>query len=180
MSPNFTFYPGSSITLRGTPDLAAATLKRMETRNSRGGWPAAWDICMWARLERGEKVAAVVRNLLQNSLAPNLHNSGANQSDASFGFTAGVAEALVQSHAGELSLLPAIPAGWDEGSVSGLCARGGCQVSLQWKARQLKSAEIHSLNGGEIKIRCGQKTTNILTKPGETLHLNATLAATNR
>jgi alpha-L-fucosidase 2 len=77
MSPNFMFYPGSSITLRGTPELAAATLKRMETRRSRGGWPAAWDVCMWARLERGDKVGTVVQTLVRDSLAPNLHNSGA-------------------------------------------------------------------------------------------------------
>ena len=109
VSPDFPFYPGSSITLRGNPELARAIGNWMETRRPRGGWPTAWDIAMWARLERGDKVAACMRAIVRNSLAPDLHNAGSNQSDCNFGYTAGVAEALLQSHAGEISLLPALP-----------------------------------------------------------------------
>jgi alpha-L-fucosidase 2 len=104
-----------------------------------------------------------------------LHNSGANQSDASFGFTAGVAEALVQSHAGEINLLPALPSGWMEGSVSGLRARGGCEVSIQWKDGKLQSAEIRSEPGGVRKIRSGNRTASLRFKPGEVTRLNANL-----
>ena len=109
----------------------------------------------------------------------NLHNQGSNQSDASFGFAAAVAEALVQSHSGEISLLPALPAGWDDGSVSGLRARGGYDVSMQWMGGKLQTADIHGLKGGAIRLRYGQKISTMTIKPGETVHLNADLAAAN-
>ena len=78
-----------------------------------------------------------------------------------------MAEALVQSHAGEISLLPALPAGWDDGSVSGLRARGEYDVSMQWKDGKLQAADIHSLKGGAIKVRYGQKSATIAIKPGK-------------
>ena len=176
-SPNFTFYPGCSITLRGTPELAAAILKWMEGRRSRGGWPLAWDICVWARLERGDKVAGCVKSFVSNSVALNLHNSGANQSDASFGFTAGVAEALLQSHAGEISLLPALPTGWSDGSVKGLRARGGFEVSLQWKGGRLQAAEIRNAGAAACKVRYGAKTAEFALKAGQVLCLDADLVS---
>ena len=176
-SPNFTFYPGSSITLRRDPQLAAAIQKWMEKRRSRGGWPAAWDICVWARLERGDKVGAGVETFVRNSLAPNLHNSGSNQSDASFGLTAGVAESLLQSHAGEISLLPALPAGWSDGSVTGLRARGGFEVDIRWKGGKLQSAEIRNTSATPCKVRYGAKTAEFSLKPGETIRVDANLVS---
>jgi alpha-L-fucosidase 2 len=177
VSPNFTFYPGSSITLRGAPDLAAAIQKFMEPRRGRGGWPTAWDICVWARLERGDKVGGIIQNFVRSSLSPNLHNTGANQSDSSFGFTAAVAEALLQSHAGEISLLPALPPGWTEGSVTGLRARGGFEVSIIWKNAKFQSAEIRHARGAQCKVRYGEKTAVYHVKPGAPLRLNSELAA---
>jgi alpha-L-fucosidase 2 len=174
-SPNFTIYPGCSIILRRDPSLAAAIQKWMDVRHSRGGWPAAWDISVWARLERGDKVAAMVQTFVCNSLARNLQNHGANQSDANFGFTAGVAEALVQSHAGEISLLPALPAGWRDGSVSGLRARGGFEVSMAWKDGNLLSAEIRHATGSDCKVRYGGKTALLSVRPGGSVRLNADL-----
>jgi len=176
VSPNFAFYPGCSVTLRGNPEFAAAYQKWMEAHPPRGGFIVAWGIAMWARLERGDQVAKCIEAYMGRGPAPNLHNAGANQSDASFGFTAAVAEALVQSHAGEISLLPALPAGWDDGSVSGLRARGEYDVSLQWKGGKLQTADLHGIKGGAIKVRHGQKTATITLKPGQTVHLNADLA----
>jgi alpha-L-fucosidase 2 len=174
-SPNFPFYPGSSITLRGTPELAGAINKWMDTRRPGGGFPSVWYISVWSRLERGDKTAAFIAAFVANSVAPNLHHRGSNQSDATFGFTAGVAEALLQSHAGEISLLPALPAGWTEGSVTGLRARGGCEVSIQWKEGKLQSAEIRSQSGGLCKVRSGNRTAKLSFKPGEVIRLDAGL-----
>jgi alpha-L-fucosidase 2 len=175
-SANFPFYPGCSITLRGAPELAAAIQKWMETRRPGGGFPSVWYISVWSRLERGDKAEPFIARFVANSVAPNLHNSGANQSDATFGYTAGVAEALLQSHTGEVSLLPALPPGWADGSVKGLRARGGFEVDIQWKGGKLQSAEIRSAAGGACKVRCGEKTATFTLKPGGTVRLSGDLA----
>jgi alpha-L-fucosidase 2 len=177
VSPDFPFYPGSSITLRGNPELARAIGNWMETRRPRGGWPTAWDLAMWARLERGDKVAACMRAIVRNSLASDLHNAGSNQSDCNFGYTAGVAEALLQSHAGEISLLPALPTDWTDGSVTGLRARGGLEVSMQWKAGKLVSAQIRGITPGPCRVRSGGKTVTVPLQAGQALKLNADLVS---
>jgi alpha-L-fucosidase 2 len=174
VSPNFPLFPGSSITLRSTPELAAAINKWMETRQWRGGWITAWDTCVWARLERGEKVEQWLQPLVR-SLADNLHNPRNNQSDANFGLTAAVAEALLQSHAGEISLLPALPPSWPTGSIRGLRARGGYEVALQWNDGKLQSAAIQNSAPATFKVRYGTKTAQVSIKAGQTLHLNADL-----
>lgn len=174
-SANFTFFPGSSIRLRRDPDLAAAIGRWMEPRRRRGGWPAAWDMGVWARLERGDRVGDLIQSFLRHSVAANLHNAGANQSDASFGFTAGVAEALLQSHADEISLLPALPAGWDDGSVSGLRARGGFEVDVAWHDGRLREARIRSDLGGPCVVRHGERTARLTLGRGAGVRLDANL-----
>jgi alpha-L-fucosidase 2 len=91
--------------------------------------------------------------------------------------TAGVAEALLQSHAGEIGLLPALPAGWSDGSVSGLRARGGFEVSMSGRGGKLVSAEIRGKDGGSCKVRYGEKTAALPIEPGRTIRVNAELAA---
>ncbi len=173
--PNFPLFPGSTITLRGNPELAAAINKWMETRQGRGGWITAWDTSVWARLERGEKVEQWMRALIRNSLADDLHNRGSNQSDANFGLTAAIAESLLQSHAGEISLLPALPPSWGNGSVSGLRARGGFEVAMEWKDGKLASATIRNAASATCKVRYAVKTANVSVKAGQTVRLNADL-----
>jgi alpha-L-fucosidase 2 len=171
VSPNFPFFPGSTITLRGNPDLAAAVNKWMETRQARGGWITAWDTAVWARLERGEKVEQWLGTLMTNSLADNLQNSRNNQSDANFGLTAAIAEALLQSHAGEISLLPALPPNWPNGSVRGLRARGGFEVDIAWREGKLTAATIRSLNGGSATTRYGSAMRQMKLRQGESRRL---------
>jgi alpha-L-fucosidase 2 len=177
-SPNFPLFPGSTITLRGSPELAGAINKWMETRQGRGGWITAWDTAVWARLERGEKVQQWLQPLVR-SLGDNLHNPRNNQSDANFGLTAAVAEALLQSHVGEISLLPALPPSWADGSVRGLRARGGFEVSMEWRGGKLTSAQITHPSGGACTVRYGGKTVQITAASGKAARLDGTLSRTD-
>ena len=171
VSANFPLFPGNTITLRGTPELAGAINNWMETRQSRGGWITAWDANVWARLERGEKVQQGLQALTR-SLADNLHNPRNNQSDANFGLTAAIAEALLQSHAGEISLLSALPPTWPDGSFRGLRARGNFVVDIAWRGGKLAEATIRSLSGGSTKLRYGSVTREVKLGKGETYRWN--------
>ncbi len=177
VSPQFTFFPGSSIQLRRDPKLAGAIEHWMSGRGAGGGWVSAWSICMWSRLERGDKVGAGIDSWVARSPGPNMYNAGANQCDATFGFTSGVAESLVQSHAGEISLLPALSTGWRDGSVTGLRARGGYEVGMTWHDGKLQSAEIRSSAGGVCKLRYRDRTAPKSFKPGEIVRVDANLAS---
>jgi alpha-L-fucosidase 2 len=179
VSPNFPFYPGSSITLRGNPEFAVAYQRWMEAHNPRGGFPLSWGIAMWARLERGDKVGELIQSYMKRGPANNLHNGGSNQSDASFGFTAAVAEALLQSHAGEINLLPALPPQWPNGSVRGLRARGGYEVNIEWKDGKITFAEVSNRTNASTIVRYAGKTAMLDIRAGETARLNAELAAMN-
>ena len=174
-SRNFPFFPGSSIQLHRDKELADAMMKWMESRNSRGGFPLSWDIAMWSRLERGDKVGECISRYVSNSPANNLHNRGSNQSDATFGFTAGVAESLLQSHEDMISLLPGLSNSWKDGSVTGLCARGGFEVSMIWKDGKLQSASISSKKEGDCQVRYLDRTVKIHIEPNKPVSLNAEL-----
>ena len=177
VSPNFPLFPGSTITLRGNPALAGAIEKWMETRQPRGGWITAWDTAVWARLERGDKVQAWLQELMAHSLADNLQNSRHNQSDANFGLTAAIAEALLQSHTGEIELLPALPPAWSSGAVRGLRARGGCEVDIAWDAGRLVRAVVRNPTHRTIaaRVRYADKTVNLTLGSEASATLDASL-----
>ena len=146
----------------------------METRQPRGGWIAALRTPAsgraWNAATKSSNGSAC--SSCRNSLADNLHNRGNNQSDASFGLTAAIAEPLLQSHAGEISLLPALPPGWSSGSVKGLRARGDFEVDITWHDGKLVEAAIRSLNGGSAKLRYGPVTREVKLAKGETYRWN--------
>ena len=176
VSHMFALHPGSSISPRGTPSLAKACRVSLAHRGDGGtGWSLAWKINLWARLHDGDHAHKMLRNLLRpGRTLPNLFDSCPPfQIDGNFGGTAGIAEMLLQSHLGdtrdgfEIELLPALPAAWPSGEVSGLRARGGFEVAMRWTEGQLLEAEILSTLGNPLRVRCGNKTVQQATKPGQ-------------
>ncbi|MDR1120093.1 MAG: glycoside hydrolase N-terminal domain-containing protein [Dysgonamonadaceae bacterium] len=153
------FYPGDDITIRKTPELAEAvktTLKRRGANNM--GWTGAWRINLRARLEEPEAAYADLHRMITDvSIHPYSEDSRITPSfegnQAIQGITAGMAEMLMQSHSGEISLLPALPEQWKTGAVEGLRARGGYEVDMAWKDGKLSKAIINAHYDKTCRLR---------------------------
>ncbi len=169
----FGLHPGHTLSPLTTPELAEAA---RVTLNHRGdgatGWSMGWKLNQWARLYDGDRAYKLFRNLLEDGTLDNLWDSHPPfQIDGNFGGTAGVTEMLLQSHLGFIHLLPALPSVWPDGKVTGLLARGGFEVDLEWSEGRLTKAVIHSRAGSRCSLRYGQTSLKFDTKQGMAYHI---------
>nr|WP_262904644.1 glycoside hydrolase N-terminal domain-containing protein [Hymenobacter lucidus] len=180
-------FPGTEITPAADPKMLQAARTSLLQRGDEGtGWSLAWKVNLWARFRDGDHALRILEKLLspadnatgseQGGVYKNLFDAHPPfQIDGNFGGAAGMAEMLLQSHAGYLELLPALPKAWPSGEVRGLRARGGFVVNLRWRNGELEQVEIASEAGRPCEVRYADKKVSLATKAGKTYQLNRQL-----
>ncbi len=184
----FGLHPGTHITPELTPDLANACRTTLEIKGDETtGWSKGWRINLWARLWDGNRAYKMYRELLKyvepdgvkvdyargGGTYPNLFDAHPPfQIDGNFGGAAAVAEMLVQSTEHEIRLLPALPDAWSEGSVKGICARGGFEIAMDWSNKTVKRLSIYAKNTGKTTLYYGNEKKEISLKKGQTMELS--------
>ncbi|HLT52163.1 MAG TPA: glycoside hydrolase N-terminal domain-containing protein, partial [Arenibacter sp.] len=177
----YALYPGNQVNTVHTPDLIDAARVSLNARGDDGtGWSIGWKINFWARLLDGDRAYKLLRRAMQvtSDDAVNMMDGGgvyANllsthppfQLDGNMGATAGMAEMLLQSHAGVIELLPALPKEWATGKITGLKARGNITINMEWANGQLLYAELSSPKGKEVTVKYGDLERTVQLKDGE-------------
>jgi alpha-L-fucosidase 2 len=178
LSHLFAVYPSDEIN-PSTPELYRAARVSLERRLANGGggtgWSRAWVVCLWAMFHEGDKAEDSLRVLFSKSTWPNLfdlHPPAIFQIDGNLGATAGIAQMLLQSTDGNVELLPALPASWPEGSITGLLARGGLSVDLNWKDGKIHAATLHAAHAIKFSLLANGKTQTLVMRTGQTRRLN--------
>ena len=185
-------YPGASLDVDARPDLAAAAHASLAARGPEStGWSLAWRLALFGRLRDAGRAQELVGSFLRpapvtasqdvserGGVYPNLLCAHPPfQIDGNFGFVAGVVELLLQSHRGELHLLPCLPRAWPEGRVRGLRARGGIEVDLAWRNGALLDAGLRADRATVVQVRSGATVAHVTIDAGERVHLDERLRA---
>jgi alpha-L-fucosidase 2 len=174
MSHLYGFHPGVSVTLSSSPELFDAVRKTLDYRLAHGGagtgWSRAWLINCAARLLDGEMAHEHIQYFFRESIYNNLFDAHPPfQIDGNFGYTAGVAEMLLQSHEENIiRILPALPVAWSSGHVIGLKARGNLTVDIFWRNGRAEKVTLHAMNPGRVSLVCNGETRIINYNAGST------------
>jgi len=182
-------HPGNDITWESSPDLMKAARQSLLFRGDEGtGWSLAWKINFWARLREGDHAYELIKLQFRLVSSENTNYMGGGgsypnlfdahppfQIDGNFGAPAGIVELLIQSHMSAIDLLPALPSALPDGKISGVCARGGFELSFLWQDGALQELEVLSKAGEDCFLRYGEQQATFKTEKGKRYRLDAQL-----